>query len=121
MEARYKNKKIDDKFEGTSRLGYSIQGKRGGNPQVKDDVGMVCAFIDNTNGNFYGGNYILVDAFNGSGDTYGRLEKCDISITKSGKELFSGDFNKLCGILEDYSNGTNSDTICTRLSTENEK
>ena len=98
--SRYTNKDVAHKFDFQSRLGYSIQGKRGGTPQVKDDVGCICTFIDNSNGCQYeGSDSIRVDAFQGYGETYGRREKCEITICNEGKEIFKGNFNELVNKL----------------------
>lgn len=100
MESKYKKKDIKHKFDNMSRLGYEITGKRGGTPQVKDDIGRVGVFIDNSMGCQYsGGDTIKVDAFNGSGSTYERREQCEITITKSGEEVFKGNFDELVAKL----------------------
>lgn len=96
MESKYKKIDIKHKFDNMSRLGYEITGKRGGTPQVKDDIGRVGVFIDNSMGCQYsGGDSIMVDAFKGYGETYGRREECEIIIRKSGEEVFKGNFNEL--------------------------
>lgn len=95
MRSRYTNKDINHKFDSHSFLGYSIQGKRGGTPQMKDDLGNVTTYIDNTNGSKYA-NCIVVDAFQGFGETYSRREKSEITIISEGKEVFKGNFNELC-------------------------
>lgn len=98
--SKYTNKDVAHKFDNQSRLGYAISGKRGGNPQVKDDVGKISVFIDNSMGcHISGGDYITVDAFHGHGDTYCRREKCEIIIIKSGNEVFKGNFDDLISKL----------------------
>ena len=99
-KSRYINKDVAHKFDFQSRLGYSVQGKRGGTPQVKDDVGNVCVFIDNSMGcQIAGGDSINVDAFKGYGESYGRREQCEITIRKSGNEVFRGRFDELVSRL----------------------
>lgn len=96
MKAKYTNKDINHKFDFQSRLGYSIQGKRGGAPQIKDDIGSVCVFVDNPTVCKYGsGNTIKVEAFQGIGDTYERMEKCKIIICNNDEQVFNGDFMEL--------------------------
>lgn len=95
MASRYETKDIKNKFNCVSRLGYEITGKRGGKSQIKDDIGRVGAFIDNSMGCERNGDTIFVDAFNGYGDTYKRREKCNITIQKAGKEVFNGTFDEL--------------------------
>lgn len=99
--SRYTNKDVAHKFDFQSRLGYSIQGKRGGTPQIKDDIGSVCAFVDNSMGCQYsGGNTITVNAFQGMGETYERRKKCEITICNKGEEVFKGDFAELVSKLQ---------------------
>ncbi len=95
MGCRYTTKDIKHKFDNMSRLGYEITGKRGGTPQIKDDIGRVGAFIDNSLGCQHNGDMIMVDAFSGYGDSYERREKCNITIQKAGKEVFNGTFDEL--------------------------
>jgi hypothetical protein len=97
--SRYTTKDIEHKFDGQSRLGYAIQGKRGGEPQVKDDIGSATLFVDNSIGCQYGGNTIKVDAFGLSEDGYSRQKKCEIVICRKGMEIFRGDFNSLADEL----------------------
>lgn len=100
MESKYKKISISHKFENMSRLGYAITGKRGGTPQIKDDIGRVCVFVDNTNGcQIVGGDTIDVAAFDGYGDTYKRRGQCEIKIRKSGQEVFNGSFDELVNKL----------------------
>lgn len=99
-KSKYNNKDVAHKFDFQSRLGYSIQGKRGGTPQVKDDIGSVCVFIDNSMGcQISGSDSINVDAFKGYGETYGRRDQCEIIIRKSGNEVFKGNFDDLISKL----------------------
>ena len=49
-------------------LTAKTQNKRGGTPQHKENLGYVNTFIDSD-------NYILVDNYEGFGDTYKRSEK----------------------------------------------
>lgn len=98
---RYSVKDIKHKFESQSRLGYGIAGKRGGNPQIKDDVGYVCTYVDSGSGCSSEGNSIEVSAFSGRGCSYKRREKCDITIRKNGNVIFNGDFEELISKLEE--------------------
>lgn len=87
---------IKDRDKIESRLGYSIQGKRGGMPHIKDDVSSITMFIDNANGCQYGtGSYIKADAFSGFGDTFSRREMSEVSIVSDGNVIFKGDFTDL--------------------------
>lgn len=97
--SKYSNKDIAHKFDFQSRLGYAISGKRGGTPQIKDDIGYAALFIDNSCGCQYGGNEISVNAFSGFGDTYERRDKCEITICNDGKEVFRGTFDELTSKL----------------------
>ena len=100
-KSKYNIKDVAHKFDFQSRLGYSIQGKRGGTPQVKDDVGRILTYIDNANGcQPEGANAICVDAFKGYGDSYERREKCAVTIFNSGNIIFNGDFNELVNRLQ---------------------
>ena len=96
LKSKYLNKDKEHKFDFQSRLGYSIQGKRGGSPQVKDDIGKVVTYIDNPNGCTLG-NAICVDAFKGSGESYERRDKCEVRIINNGDVVFDGDF---CMLVE---------------------
>ena len=98
--SKYSNKDVAHKFDNQSRLGYAISGKRGGNPQVKDDIGYAALFIDNASGCQYGGSEISVNAFSGFGDTYERRDKCEITICNEGKEVFRGGFDELVNKLQ---------------------
>lgn len=107
--SKYKNKDVTHKFDLQSRLGYSIQGKRGGTPQIKDDVGSICTFIDNPFGCQYeGSNSIKVDAFQGYGENYERRGKCEVTICNEGKEVFRGGFDELVGKLQPVENKTDT-------------
>lgn len=99
-KSKYTNKDITHKFDFQSRLGFSIQGKRGGTPQVKDDIGCIISYIDNPNGyELKRANAIRVDAFQGQGDTYERRDKSNITIFNKGDIIFNGDFNQLANKL----------------------
>ena len=87
MESKYKKIDIKHKFDNMSRLGYEITGKRGGTPQVKDDIGRVGVFIDNSMGCQYsGGDSIMVDAFKGYGERNVRLSS-ESPVRKSLREI----------------------------------
>ena len=97
---KYVNKDIKHKFDSQSRLGYSIQGKRGGAPQVKDDVGRIVTYIDNDNSIPESYNFIFVDAFQGHGEDYHRREECKIIICDVEGVAFEGNFKELISKLK---------------------
>lgn len=72
-------------------IAVKTQGKRGGNPQWKQSVGYVVAFIgDNME------KYIAVDMYDGRGETYKERETPEIVIMgDNGETLFLGDFEQL--------------------------
>ena len=69
-------------------LTAKTQNKRGGTPQHKENLGYVNTFIDSD-------NYILVDNYEGFGDTYKRSEKTNVQIVIKGQPLFNGTLDEL--------------------------
>lgn len=95
MANKAENKKL-------SRLGYSITGKRGGAPRIKDDIGSACIFVDYQNlCDSSKVNSIKFDAFDGVGEGYGRMCSCKIKIKRLGSTIFEGSFDDLVSKIED--------------------
>ena len=65
-------------------LAIKTQNVKGGTPQFKDNVGYVSTFIGNNE------DRIVVDAFEGFGETYKRREMHEISIFENGTLIFNG-------------------------------
>lgn len=98
-KSKYEIKEVSHKYDNIARLGYSLQGKRGGNPQIKDNIGCISAYIDSSTGcDPFTSNNITVNAFEGYGDDYHRRDKCEIVINSKGNEIFRGDFQDLVKI-----------------------
>lgn len=111
-KSKYETREISHKYDNVARLGYSLQGKRGGNPQVKDDVGCVRAYVDSSNGcDPFSSNNITVNAFEGYGDNYHRREKCEIVINSKGNEIFRGDFQTLVKVCRKKQKKTNTGVL----------
>ena len=73
-------------------LNIKTQGKRGGNPQYKEDIGYATLFLNSQ-------DYISIDVFEGYGETYKRREQEEINITIFGEELFTGTRQELHELL----------------------
>lgn len=69
-------------------LTAKTQNRRGGTPQHKENLGYVNTFID-------ADNYILVDNYEGFGDTYKKSKETNVQIVIKGQHLFNGNLNEL--------------------------
>ena len=101
-----------------SKLSLKIQGVKGGNPTWKESIGYANIFIDN------GQNFILADAFKGTGAEYKRLEKTRIMIGNGSKEFTFNSFEELLNLIENSQEGENKEVkACNeydKLKTDNE-
>lgn len=66
-------------------LAVKTQGIKGGNPQYKENLGLVTTFIGHSE------DFISVDNFEGQGDSYKKREMTEIKIVQNGTVLFQGD------------------------------
>lgn len=57
-----------------SRISCKTIGVKGGSPKYKENMRLVCTFIDGSD------DYISIDGFQGNGDSYKRREKSLITI-----------------------------------------
>ena len=64
-------------------LNIKTQGKKGGNPQYKEDIGYASLFLHSQ-------DYISVDMFEGYGENYKKREQEEIIIVIFGEEIFRG-------------------------------
>lgn len=78
-----------------SLLSIKTQGIKGGTAHYKENIGFTTAFINDSNVK----KLIVVDAFEGHGDTYKQREFCNVRISADGKDLFDGTFDELKNIL----------------------
>ena len=73
-------------------LNIKTQGKKGGNPQYKEDISFATLFLHNQ-------DLISIDVFEGTGGTYKRREQEEIKIIIFGEELFTGTRRELYELL----------------------
>ena len=76
------------------KLSLKIQGVKGGNPTWKEDTGYIAAFIGGNT------NYILIDAFQGTGVNYKRRDQNIIRIFTGEKEFEFKNFDAFAKTLE---------------------
>jgi len=76
-----------------SNISVKTQGVKGGNPQYKEKVGYVNTFLRHSE------DYILVDDFEGFGNSYRKRELTNIQIVQNGATLFEGNKYELFKIL----------------------
>lgn len=74
-------------------LSIKTQNKKGNEPKFKENLGLVTTFLRHSE------DYIVIDDFEGAGNTYKQREITEIKVYKNGKLIFSGDkfefFDKL--------------------------
>lgn len=66
-------------------LAIKTQNSQGGQPLYKENLGFVTTFLNHSE------DFISVDNFEGSGESYKKRELSEITIVQNGKVLFSGD------------------------------
>ena len=66
-------------------LEVQTQNKKGNSPQYKKNLGYVSTFIRHPQ------DYIVVDDFDGSGETYKQKELTEIRVYQNGTLIFEGD------------------------------
>jgi hypothetical protein len=76
-----------------AKLDVKTTGIKGGNPNYKE-TGKVVLFPDGSNK-----EYISIDAFKGSGNTYTRRNECLISVFDKHGRIWEGSFLDLAAIL----------------------
>jgi hypothetical protein len=78
-----------------AQLSIKTQGVKGANSVLKTNIGYVTTFIDDNDN-----DRIVIDAFEGSGNTYKRRTTELIEVYKDGTLFFTGSFVELCEILQ---------------------
>lgn len=81
-----------------NNLSIKTQGKRGGNPTYKENIGYSNNFLGHPE------DSILIDSYEGQGNSYKKRETLLIEIRHNGNLLFSGDKYELYEILKNHSN-----------------
>lgn len=69
-------------------LQVKTQNKRGGAPQFKENLGYATVFLDDD-------NKIIVDNYEGFGETYKRAKETNVTIILNGNPVFNGSLDKL--------------------------
>lgn len=77
-----------------NNISLKTQGIRGGAATYKEKVGYVTTFLKHLE------DRIVIDDFEGFGNTYKQRELTNIEVYNNGKLLFSGDKYELFNILE---------------------
>jgi hypothetical protein len=80
----------------TNQVGVKIQGVKGGDPAYRDNVGYVSTFVGGD------GNRVVIDAFEGYGESYKRRETPIVELYRNGNLVFSGSYKDLSCIIETY-------------------
>ena len=65
-------------------LAIKLQNKKGNELQYKENLGYVTTFIRHSN------DYIVVDDFEGAGETYKQREQTEIRVYDNGSLIFQG-------------------------------
>lgn len=65
-------------------LAVKTQNKKGNTPQYKENLGFVTTFIRHSE------DYIVVDDFEGAGETYKQRELTEIRVYHNGTLIFEG-------------------------------
>jgi len=73
-----------------AKLSVKLNGVKGGVPQWKDNMGYVACFLNDCKK-----HAIIVDAFQGAGDTYQRRPENEIVISNENGNIFSGTIDEL--------------------------
>lgn len=76
-------------------VSIKTQNKKGENPKFKSNLGYASIFL-----NGLSNNMIIVDSYEGQGETYQERKEALITIQIEGKLLFEGTFKNLKKILE---------------------
>jgi len=72
-----------------AKIDLSVIGIQGKNKTWNPNKGQIITFIDSSN------NFICVDAFEGSGNSYKRRENSYIEVCHEGEFIFKGTFKEL--------------------------